>query len=816
MSRRSFNRGWKFRSKVNPFAELGRDAATYEPVEVPHDAMISRDREPDLHLGSWGAFFPGGAYEYTNTFELGDDALDKTVLLEFEGVYRDAVVHVNGDYAGQRPSGYSRFDLDVSHLVRAGANEVRVEARTHQDARWYSGAGIYRDVWLHVLEPVHITVDGIGVTTPDIESDHAVVDVEIAIANRSSRRRTVAAASRILDASGRSVASGAAPVTLLAGETAVTRHRLYVDDPQLWGVDSPTLYTAQTRITQENAPSDVVELDRRDTSFGIRKLQLDPRHGLRINGESVKLRGACIHHDNGVLGAATIARAEERRVELLKAAGFNAIRSAHNPISRAMLDACDRHGMLVMDEAFDSWTTGKTDFGYQLDFPEWWERDLESMVAKDRNHPSVIFYSIGNEIPETGTAMGGVWGRRLAEHVRALDPTRYVTNAINGMLAVMPDVIEMMQQRGSETVDENSGINTVMTDVGDLMNMIGSSEAVTHKTAESFGVLDVAGMNYLESRYASDRELFPNRLIIGTETFPTRIDRLWALVREHPHVLGDFTWTGWDYLGEVGIGRAQYRDEAIDAESFGGGYPWISAWSGDLDLIGTRRPVSYYREIVFGLRSDPYLAVQRPEFHGRTVQLGPWAWTDSVSTWSWSGHEGAPIVVEVYSDAEEVELLLNGRSLGRQGVGAAQRYRTSFETEYHPGTLVAISYADGKETGRHELRSASPAQRVRATADRTQLDAGGDDLAFILFEVVDEEGIPGDGERRLTLTVDGPGLLQGFGSGDPATTESYVDPRHSTFDGRALAAIRPLGPGEIRVTVTDDSGSSDAVVLTAR
>ncbi|MEU9954137.1 glycoside hydrolase family 2 TIM barrel-domain containing protein, partial [Streptomyces sp. NPDC047939] len=365
---------------------------------------------------------------------------------------------------------------------------------------------------------------------------------------------------------------------------------------------------------------------------------------------------------------ATYARAEERRVELLKDAGFNALRMSHQPMSKAMLRACDRLGMLVVDETFDMWTSGKSAFDYSLNFAEWWERDLEAMVAKDYNHPSVIMYSIGNEIPETGSPAGAVWGRRLAEKARALDPTRYVTNGINTALAVMAELAAMkkQQEKDRQPDEDGAGINTFMADPAARLEALAVSDLVTHRTEESFALLDIAGMNYAEARYDLDRKLFPGRIILGTETFPTHIDRIWRLVREQSHIIGDFTWTGWDYLGEVGIGRPQYTGPGLPQPEFVAPYPHLTADCGDLDITGYRRPASYYRETVFGLRTSPYLAVRRPQHHGKTYTGTPWAWSDAISSWTWPGFEGSPVTVEVYGAGDEVELFINGRSKGRQ------------------------------------------------------------------------------------------------------------------------------------------------------
>jgi len=804
--RTSFNDGWQTRPKVNPFAELSGVVVPFRAVTLPHDAMIERERvapggEATMEGGA-GAYFPGGAYEYRKTFAVPEPHRGKRILFEFEGVYRDAVVYVNGNYAGQRPFGYSTFYVDADRFLRFGQdNEIRVEARTHLDSRWYTGAGIYRDTWMLVGEVVRIGPDGVRVTTPDIDTQRAVVEVATRVENDSIEIRTVDVVTQIRDAGGSIVASDVAKLTVLPGEPATARQRLYVPGPQLWSPDTPALYAAAVTLTEGDR-----EADTETVTFGIRALRLDPEHGLRINGETVKLRGACIHHDNGILGAATFARAEQRRVRLLKDAGFNAIRMSHNPMSKAMLEACDRLGMLVVDETFDVWTSAKSPFDYSLSFPEWWERDIEAMVAKDYNHPSVILYSIGNEIPETGSPAGAAWGRKLAEKVRALDDTRYLTNAVNGMLAVLADLGALRQQTEEKAADDGKGINALMADAGDAMNAISASGLVTHKTAESFAVLDVAGMNYAEARYGMDRDLFPNRIILGTETFPTRIDGNWRLVMRHGHVIGDFTWTGWDYLGEVGIGRPQYLTPGTPRPAHTAPYPHLLAGCGDIDITGHRRPASYYREIVFGLRTPPYLAVRRPQHHGQTFSGTPWAWSDTVATWTWPGFEGKPITVEVYSDADEIELLLNGHSIGRRPVGEQHRFRAEFDTTYEPGELHAIAYRAGAETGRHTLRTATGPVRLRADADRPIITADSGDLAYVTLTLTDSDGTPHTAaDRPVRVEVSGAGVLAGFGTADPATEEPFNATERRSYEGRALAVLRPTGPGRIhlRASATD-------------
>lgn len=810
----SFNNNWHTRPKVNPFAELAGAVVDYRAVTLPHDAMIEQQRvtpsgETTMAAGA-GAYFPGGAFEYRKQFFVPQDCNGKRVIIEFEGVYRDATVRINGAWVGQRPYGYSQFQIIADPFLRFGQdNEIHVDVRAHRDSRWYSGAGIYRDTWMHVTDMVRIATHGVHVTTPEIEAERAVAEVATTLANDTTAMHTVDLAIRVRDAWGNLVAETASPVTVLPGEPAIARQRLYITDPALWGPDSPHLYTAEVTMTNPvgGTSSETVR-------FGVRSLQLDPEHGLRLNGKQLKLRGACIHHDNGPIGAVTIAAAEHRRVRILKDAGFNAIRMSHNPMSTAMLDACDRLGMLVVDEAFDMWTGGKNEYDYSLAFPEWWQRDLEAMVAKDINHPSVIMYSIGNEIPEAGSPMGAVWGRRLAEKVRSLDGTRYVTNAINPVLTVMDELRAMRRQAG-EAIDEGAGINTFMADLSQLMAAISTSELVSDRTAESFAVLDVAGMNYADGRYVLDRDLFPNRIILGTETFPTHIDVNWQLVTENPHVIGDFTWTGWDYLGEVGLGRPIYLSADKPQPTHSAPYPQLVAGCGDIDITGQRKPASYYREIVFGLRTDPYLAVERPHHHGHTFAGSRWAWRDCLSSWTWPGFENSPITVETYSAADEVELILNGTSIGRKPAGPQHQYRTEFETTYQAGELVAIAYTADVETGRATLRSATGDPHLRATTETTTLTIADGDLAYVDVTLVDVSGTRYTGvDRPVTLEVSGAGDVLGFASADPATEERFDAPVRHTYDGHVLAVLRPTGAGEIRLVASAENCSDAEIRIT--
>lgn len=804
MERACLNSGWAFREKVHRFAEIAGLSGEWQPVELPHDALIGATRSPEGSAAS--GYFPGGAWEYRRAITAEEKQGWETVALEFEGVYRDAVITVNGSVAGQRPNGYAEFIVPLDHLLNGeGDDEVVVEAVAREDSRWYSGGGIYRDVWLLRGGPIHLIPQTLRVSTPEVDDGGAVVVVRASVRNRTTRTRRCRMSIEILAADGATVAAVDSPVTLLSNRDLEVSYRLFVDSPSLWHPSGPNLHRCRVVLQDDRQV-----IDEEVTSFGIRSLTVDPKRGLRINGEQINLRGACIHHDNGPLGAATICRAEQRRVELLQEAGFNAIRSAHQPMSRAMLDACDRLGMLVMDEVSDMWRLSKSTDDYAKRFEDWWERDLASMVAKDFNHPSVIMYSIGNEIPDTAVPAGLLTARSLATRLRELDSTRYVTEAVSGILAAGSEAFAEIA--AATTIDaetfEDSGVNTQITTLGELMSTAMAATAVGEKLEESFSVLDVAGYNYMESRFDIDAERHPQRVIVDTEAHPTDAARNWPAVMRLSNVIGEFTWTGWDYLGEVGVGRVEYGEKAnaLSMTGINGEYPWLTAWCGDLDITGHRRTMSYYREILYGLRSRPYLAVLRPEHHGRViVHKSPWAWSNSISSWTWPGYVGAPITVEVYSDAPEVELLLNGNSLGRRPAGPEHRFRSEYELHYEPGVLEAVAWRDGAPAERAELRSAGDPVALTLSADRVDLESDSSDLSFVDIAIVDAEGAKVTAaDRPVRVTVEGPGILQGLASGRPDTEERFDAGSCHTFDGRSLAVIRPTGLGSIAVRATAD------------
>lgn len=828
MIRKYFNDNWELLdNSSHPLAFMmggGIDIPT-KSITLPYDAMIHEKRTETTNNGHQTGFYPGDKYTFIKKFDVPAEWENKTVTFEFEGIYMNARVYINGDLAGEHPYGYSNFYVKADDYLNYGAtNEIKVIANNEigENSRWYTGSGIYRNVKIIVGDLIHIPVDGVKITTPDVDKEVATVVVDTIVKNSGHKKKTVMVASEIKDAKGNVVAYDKIPATVYIGESVIVRQRMAITNPSLWDCENPSLYYCTTQILD----GDCV-IDEEQNHFGIRRLQLDAVHGLRINGKQVKLRGACIHHDNGILGACTLERAEERRVQHLKDAGFNSIRSAHHPMSKAMLDACDRIGMLVMDEFTDMWTHSKNTNDYSNYFNEWWERDVELMVHKDFNHPSVIMYSTGNEIFENGTPKGGNINRKIANKIKSIDNTRYTTNAINGLMSAssrIGDILSDITGKSVETLlggddssnsDGKSGSDNLNAFLGmihgPLNDAIIKHPLMEECIEESAGGVDITGLNYMTVRHEMEHEIHPNRIIVGAETYPADIANLWGIVKRNPHVIGDLTWTGYDYLGEAGCG-VFYYDGSMN---FGRHWPDSIAYIGDINIIGYRRPMSYLREIAYGLRKTPYIAVERLNRYGLKHSQTPWMIKDNISSWTWPGFENKPAIVDIYSDAQEVELFLNGKSLGKKAAGEENKFTTTFETTYEPGELTAVSYIDGIETGRFALVTAEEKVELAIDVDRSVIKADGSDLSYIMIGLKDEKGTENlNIKKEISISVEGVGTLQGFGSADPQTTNHYDNTTFETYDGYVLAAVRSgFDEGEIKITISAYGCESKTVTI---
>lgn len=831
MKKTRWNENWVLQEDGSFFDAFNNN--TGKSVTLPHDAMIMKPRSKTnaIDIG----YFPGGNYIYTKKYFAEPNFKGKEILLEFEGVSQNAFVYVNDEFAGKCPNGYTDFFVRIDEFLNYGEdNEIKVTAKTgmQQTCRWYCGGGIYRNVNLFMGNPIHITQSGIKVKCSNVSTEDALVEVQSSLVYRGSGRKRVWLKTEILDEDGICTVQDSAPVTVNANKEVTVRQKMLVERPKLWSIDTPHLYTVKCNLYDcefiENSSENTCADTAADT-FGIRTLSLDHKHGLRLNGETIKLRGACIHHDSGILGAATFKESEARKAAKLKEAGFNAIRSAHNPISKEMLNACDKLGMLILDECFDAWNTPKAAHDYSLFFEEHWRDDIKAMVEKDYNHPCVFAYNIGNEIPETGTKGGAVLNREIAEYTRSKDDSRFVGNAINGMFTVMSRMGEIIGQivakekasssiAGCETEKkkpQDSDINNLMTMFDTHLDEIMQHEIVGKALEEVFASVDLCGYNYMDARYKMDGDNYPNRVIIGSETNMLHIAENWEQVEKLSYVIGDFCWTGWDFIGEPGVGKNDYTMDY--SSGIHAPYPWYLAYCGDHDICGNRRPQSYYREIVWGLRSKPFIAVCRPEHYGQKALTSNWTWSDSIESWTWEGFEGKPIQVEVYGNADEAALYLNDQLLERKAIGEIMRNKAVFDTAYESGVLKAIIYKNGVELESTELQTAGEAAKLKLWAEPQYVKSESEpaEITFIHIDIVDENGCLNTSVNpKVQLNVEGSGVQLGFGSADPQSLENFFDNERTAYDGRLLAVVRRTQKtGSITVTVDADGFTQQSLIL---
>jgi beta-galactosidase len=777
MRKESFDLDWRFSLGDEGQAAKAYDDASWRRVDLPHDWSIELPRSKDNPTGASGGYAREGVGWYRKHFDVPREWAGRRVRVEFEGVYRDAEVWLNGRAVGVHPYGYTTFSLDLTPLLKPGETNVlavRVSNTPHGHTRWYSGSGLYRHVWLLTAPPVHVAPWGLSVTTPDVTGKVASVAVETAVENLSPANCAVIVRWRVMNPEGEMVAKGSAEAAVKAGDRAAVQQRLSVRNPRLWSPDTPSLYRLETEIFEGRT-----RLDGESTAFGIRNIAFNPEQGFVLNGVSLKMRGGCVHHDCGPLGAASIDRAEERKVEVLKASGFNAVRCAHNPPSPAFLEACDRLGMLVIDEAFDCWRAGKNHQDYHRHFDKGWREDLDSMVRRDRNHPSVVLWSIGNELVERGEPEGAAIAGMLAQRVRELDPTRPVTAGI--------------------------------------CDIWGGTVPAWETTDGLLAQLDVCGYNYRLDVYRSDHERFPKRVILATETFPPfhfQYD-YWKACEELPYVAGDFVWTALDYLGEAGIGHTYLEGDKVPQLP---GWPYTVANCGDIDLCGFKRPQSYYRDVLWKRAKTPYIAVHTPVPDGRKVVVSSWGWDDVQASWTWPGQDGKPMSVDVYFDCDEIELRLNGRPLGRSPAGAAAKHKAVFSIPYEPGEIRAVAFQNGKPVAESALDTAGVPHRLRLTPDRAAIRSDRNDLSYVSVELCDRKGrvIPTAADL-VQFSLKGPGRIAAVANADPKNAEPFTGRQHKLWRGRGLVVVQPDGRlGALKVQAMADGVDVASVTITIR
>jgi beta-galactosidase len=749
------NFGWRFaKGEIAGAYQSGFDDSDWRTVNIPHDWSIedlSEESGPfdKTAVGKWDVgYVRGGKAWYRSSFELRRVDEGKVIHLQFDGVYMNTDVWINDYHVGSRAYGYSTFWFDITPYVEFGKkNVIAVEVKNvGMNSRWYSGSGIFRPVSFRIMDKIHISHWGPAVRTKMISSDVAELNLATKIKNESDNQVKAVLISTISDKQGNIIVSTENEFIIKEMGEIDVPDKIKLNKPQLWSLESPHLYTLlqDIRIAGEIR-------DQRETTLGIRTINFNAREGLLLNDKPVLLKGSCMHHDNYMLGSAAYPRAEERRVELTKAAGYNAIRCAHNPPSQAFLDACDRIGVLVIDEAFDQWTLNKWnhDQDYGRHFQEWWQKDIESMILRDRHHPSIIMWSIGNEIPEQDSDYGVFRLRQLKEYVKELDPSRPVTMGVN---------------RSGPQMDN------------------------------FFSELDIVGYNYRLASYESDQERVPERVSYGSESFSRDAFEYWKKVEELPYIIGDFVWTGWDYLGEASIGWNGYAPNWDRL----GYFPWHAAYCGEIDLTGYKRPAAYYRDVLWKTGKNKVSVFvenlvsshQPPQDSTWNLQ---WTYHDIHPSWTWPGFEGQILNVVAYSACEEVELFINGKSLGRKTTSENTEYIQNWKVMYEPGELRAIGYISDKIEAEWVLKTAGGPEEIKLTTDRNTIKANGCDLSYVTAELIDKNGnriYDWNEDVLISFEVEGQGNIIAVGNANPTSTESFQKPQRKTFRGRCVSVVK--------------------------
>jgi beta-galactosidase len=761
-----FDSGWQFT----------HDGKT-TTVDLPHDWDIFDAPNPETGAtGTGGGWFQGGKGEYRKSFKT---PAGEVVKLHFEGVYQRAEVFVNGQKAGQHGYGYTPFTVDITPYLykdkRPNELLVTVDNSLQPNCRWYSGSGIYRHVWLETMPALHIAQNGVFVTTPEVKADKATVKVEVTVENESDKER--AATVVIHGTQLKTALSEVLPVKIPAHSTKSVTATFTVQNPELWSTDNPYLYKATVELKEMMKDE---AIDRQTAKYGIRSFSFDAEKGFVFNGKPVLLNGACVHHDDGVLGARAFDAAEIRKVRLMKEAGFNLIRTSHNPTTRAFLDACDSLGMLVIGEAFDGWRSAKLKYDYSTLIDSCYREDVHAMVLRDRNHPCIISWSLGNEVIERKELRVVHTARLLKNAVLEIDNTRPITEALCAW------------DRDWEIYDPH------------------------------FDVLDVAGYNYMIFKHTSDHQRNPKRVMWQTESYPRDAFRNWATVNDNSYVVGDMVWTGLDYLGESGIGRYYYEGERPGESYAPGGQPdWHGACCGDVDITGWRRPISHYRDMLWNENTPLYMAVKEPDGYRGKIHETQWSVWPTWESWNWPGWEGKPIEVEVYTKQPEVKLYLNDKLVETKAVSRETQFKAVFKLPYETGELRAeaggksVTLATAGEPARLRLTADTPSLRGRAGVGPI-ITADGQDLAYITVEVVDKDGrVCPDAAIPCEAIVKGQGQLLAFASADLKDREPKTTSRATTWKGRALLVVRSnKSKGNVQVSIKSNLPTASLTIKT--
>ena len=757
------------------------DDGAVKKVDLPHDYVITTPREANRRGGDAIGYFGGYSGKYSKYMKFEPAA---HTILDIDGAYMCARIFFNDDMLDMHPNGYMPYLVDLTGKIREGRNnKIGINVTNVQPStRWYSGSGVYRDVYLWTGGKVRIEPWDIFVTTSELSEKEAEIKVKFTVSADMDCPARVQFS--VHDSEDAIAAASESEIDAKTGKND-EEISIKIDNPHCWDCDNPYLYTIKVRIVANGETEDETEL-----KFGIRTISADAEHGLLLNGKSIKLRGGCIHHDHGVLGSAEFPAAVRRKLARLQSVGYNSVRTAHNPPSLTFLEACDEMGILVMDEAFDMWNIPKQNLDYSLWFRDWWQRDISYMVLRDRNHPSVISYSIGNEIWErNGNSDGAAWSQRLSDEIRKYDKTRLVTSGVCGMWGWYDDFAPDDYKE-----DFMGGYKDIGS--GDL------GSTFTERTEGYMKPLDIVGYNYFYTRYDEDSEKYPDRVIWGSETHALTFFDSWQAVMKHPNVLGDFTWTAYDNMGEVGTGRFAWSENGYIKGISTAEYPWRTCYQGDFDLCGYRRPQSYFREAVWRVDAEPHIFTTHPKHNGDDFSGTGWHWYDVCETWTFEDeYIGVPVKVDVYTTADEIEFALNGKTVGS---AKPQKGIATIEIPYEKGELTATSFKDGKKLKSFSLRTTGEEYAVRVVSEKDEIIGDNCDLCYFDISIVDKDGnVVTESKRELKCEVFG-GEFMGIFSGDPKNEDSYGSDKCHAFGGRAVAIARCERGKKLTVRVTSE------------
>jgi beta-galactosidase len=757
----SFDQGWKFHlGDVTGAQGTTFDDSAWTSLDVPHDWSISLPFNQGSKAGGGGGYLDGGTGWYRKTFTLPASSSGQKVFVQFDGVYMDSTVYLNGTQVGARPYGFSSFECDLTASAKVGASNVLAVRVNNQQpsSRWYSGSGIYRHTWLKTVNPVRVAYTGAFVTTPQASATSATVNIAVTVQNDATADQSVTVASSVRDASGAEVAKGSsAATTVTAGKTADVTYTATVSNPKLWSPSSPTLYSAVTTVSAGGAVVDTYT-----TSFGIRTFAFDANKGFTLNGQSVKLNGTCNHHDLGALGAAVNNRAIEKHLQMLKDMGVNALRTSHNPPAPEFLDMADRMGFLVMDEAFDCWDQGKNTYDYARFFNQWSKTDIGDMVMRDRNHPGVIIWSIGNEIPDSNN---GTVAQSLITAVKAKDTTRVIgqafANAAPGSAtAPLEDVVGLNYAPYSYAGTHSSN---------PTWKLFGSE---TSSAVRSRNVYKTPVTTNILSSSDNQCSSYDNSVV----SWGTSAEGSWQTVNADAYIAGEFIWTGWDYIGEP----TPY------------GWPSKSSYFGAIDTAGFPKDIFYFYQSKWNA-SGPTM-----------VHIVPMDWT------SWTA--GQSVTVWVYSNADSVELFLNGKSQGSKTISATAAH-AQWSVPFATGTLEAKATKGGTVVATDTVQTAGAAAALALKADRASIAADGSDLSYVEVDIVDAQGVVvPQAKNTIAFTISGPGALVGLDAGDSTNHDSYKGTSHAAFSGKLMAIVQSTtAAGTITLKATSGSLTAGSV-----